>query len=302
MTLQETAAPPVSWTGRTLPEIIPCSACGEPLQLCRRRCAACGFSQDELRRWRNRNLTAWRTCLADLTWRTWEVAVLLVLLPVPFLCIWSVTSQLGGADARSVLPALRAIDRFSQTTITILGLLVATRIDLALRRLPPWAHPGGSTTMGARSWFGRWWPGAMLLVAADGNLRYFLQYRFDGWFVVVWGCELLLSAAAVGAAVSLAFAAGRMDRWCAVIAPSVARCEHRPRASDSGMVRRVFASWAAVAMVLMAYPLAMIGSPQFNSVWTVGNPVVKAIVWSAGIVWLWNLLAVQRSLRRLVNG
>lgn len=291
------------------PQVVACGECSSPMPASRRRCAECGFSPDELRRWRARNLDAWRACQARLKQRTWQVAAYVALRPVPYVIIYSVVTRVGRdptdprlpASVEPVMPAVRAMIRFAEPTITILGVIVAVLIDLALRELPPWMDGTRRPGAGARSWFDRWWPGASLLVVAARVVRYQVPpFGFDAWSIVYWATELLLSLAAVGAAASLAMAAARMDRWSALIVPAADAGRHPPQVGPR-IVRRVFVSWCVLAAVLMAYPLSRIGSLAFSTPRDVGQWLIVAICWATEIVWLWNLLAVQRSLRRWVN-
>lgn len=280
-------------------ESIACRACGAPASASRRRCGGCGFSPHELRRWRARNLVAWRSCCASLRWRTWEVVAFAAACVLPALCIYAI-AKAGGSSSISVPSLTREINRFLLPALAVLGMVVAMRIDLALRALPPWASVVGGE--GTRAWFDRWWPGALLLVVAGHVLKYFDLPRRPFGLEVFRTIKLLFDVAAVGAAASMAVAAARMDRWSMLVGPSTPGAALQPQAATARTVRGVFACWIALAVVLMGDSLWNLGSPQFSWKYTDGINMSAAIDWSAGIVWLWNLFAVQRSLRRLVNG
>lgn len=279
-----------------------CPNCLAPQPIARRRCDACGFSADELRRWRDRNRPSWRRLAARLHWRTWEVWLFIVVRTVPVVMVLSVLQSRSFQEGTRIAPL---IHRFASPIVAVVGTIVVVRVDLALRDLPTWTTPMQGDRSRSDRWFGRWWPGAIAWVVSGHLLGHFIAYRFDGWYVVHWIGEILLSATTVGAAASLAVAARRMDGWAALVAPPARHVRQQSCPDGSRAVRRVFVCWAVLAGLLMAatrWRLSGVQPGMSREIWYLGNLIVDAIYWSAGIVWLWNLLAVQRSLRRWVNG
>lgn len=282
-------------------DVAPCRECGARQSDARRRCDACGFSADELCRWRGRNLTSWRRLAARLHWSTWEVWLFIVVRTAPAAMVLSMLPSRSFQEGIRIAPL---IHRFAWPIVAVVGALVVVRVDLALRDLPTWTTPVQGDRSRLDRWFGRWWPGAIAWFVSGHLLGRFIAYRFDGWYVVHWIGEFLLSATTVGAAASLAIAAGRMDGWASLIAPSAQDVGRQVRPNGSRTVLRVFVCWAVLAGLLMAatrWRLAGARPSTLSGTWDIGNFIIDAIYWSAGLVWLWNLLAVQRSLRRWVN-
>jgi ribosomal protein L37E len=279
-------------------DVVPCRDCGARQPTARRRCDACGFSADELRRWRGRNLASWRRLAAQLRWNTWEVWVFIVVRTAPAAAGLIILPSLSFQEGTRIFPLIL---RFSSPIVAVVGAIVVGRVDLALRDLPTWTTPGQGDRSRLDRWFGRWWPGAIAWFVSGHVLGRLIAYRFAGWYVVHWIGVCLLAAMTVGAAASLAIAAGRMDGWASLIAPSAQDFGRQARPDGPRTVLRVFACWAVLAGLLMAGTRWRLGGEQSSTVWHVGNFIVDAIYWSAGLVWLWNLLVVQRSLRRWVN-
>ena len=277
---------------------IPCIRCASPVAVSRRRCQSCGFSADELRRWRLRNLEGQRMVSARLLRRVWEVwgfvlwrigwfvGMIVVAFVLPFATYIRISPPLVGFQAR-----------FS----TILALIIAARLDLTVRQLPGWNAPMDHGEGRFGRLYGRWLPGALALMALEPSVEpIYARWIRSEWMLV--SIQLALVIVAVAAAASLAVVAVRMDRWQAEVDGATSWTLSGFKHSTAWRFGHVWGWWLVLTAAFIVLDGLLLYKRQANPYRHV--EMGRVMVWpilAAQIVWLWNLLAVQRSLRRWVH-
>lgn len=252
-----------------------------------------------MRRWRLRNLEVHRgiairlsRCVSAVVtfalWLIgWFVGEFILMRAVPF------------ATYVKVMPPLVT---FEARVSGVLALLIAAFVDLTLRRLPAWNVPvdEGDGRLGRTH--GRWLPGALALAASEPTVGALYQPRIHSVWTSV-SIELGLAMLAVAAAASLAMTAGRMDRWRAELGGTTSSVPAAVGRSVRWRFARVWGWWVALTAAFIVLDGLLPYKRQALPYASVEMGLVMR--WprlAAEIVWLWNLLAVQRSLRRWVNG
>lgn len=275
-----------------------CIRCATAVPASRRRCQRCGFSIDEMRRWRLRNREVHRHISIQLSrrvrvvvafalWRFgWSVGIVMYGMAVPF------------DTAVRAAPALLA---FRDRVSAVLALIIAASVDLMLRKLPGWNGPTNPGDGRLGRIHGRWLPGALALAALEPAVGALYVPRIRPEWAKV-SIKLALAMLAVAAAASLAVTAWRMDWWRAELRGAVSSAPTAVGRSVGWRFARVWGGWVALtaAFILFDGLLPYKRQAHPNASIEMGL-VLRWPILAAQIVWLWNLLAVQRSLRRWVH-
>ncbi len=225
--------------------------------------------------------------MAFTLWRVgWSIGMVIFGMAVPF-----------ATYVQATPPLLNFYARVS----AVLALAIAASVDLMLRELPGWNIPTDPGDGRLGRMHGRWLPGALALAAlGPGVGSVFLPRIRSEWAKV--SLELALAMLAVAAAASLAVTAGRMDRWRAELDGTTSSVPASVGRSVGWRFARVWGGWVALtaAFILLDGVLPYKTQAHPNASIEMGL-VLRWPILAAQIVWLWNLLAVQRSLRRWVH-